>query len=388
MTGQRQSHGSIYQRGVNSWRIVVSAGRDPETGKPATVRETVRGSKRDAIRRRNELRDQVAKGTATQDARETVAAFMERYIAHREQIGKVRPKTAVVYRGYVRREVVPAIGSLRVSEVRVFHVQKIMDAALERGLSPTSVVQLHRIMRSAFKWAVRSQLIQFNPLDAVEAPVIEAPELVTPTAAQVATLLSAAPVRYRVALSVAAMTGVRRGELAGLRWPDMALDGPRPSLRVEGSLQRVAGTLRIVEPKTKRSKRKIPLPPSVVTMLRRHRIEQNERRLLAGAAWGSGDFVFESGAGQPVDPDAITHAFQRARQAAGIDGVRLHDLRHSFATLQMASGTHARVVSDALGHARVSFTLDTYSHPDEEMAQPIASTMEDALGAAIAGTPS
>jgi integrase len=167
--------------------------------------------------------------------------------------------------------------------------------------------------------------------------------------------------------------------LCGIAWRNITLDGDYPSLKVDGSVQRIEGKLRRVPPKTDRGYRTIPLPAWLVRELRKHRREQAERRLLAGAGWREGDFVLEQGDGRPIDPDNLTHAFADAAQAAGARGFRLHDLRHGFATELVRAGVHDRVVSDVLGHARVSFTLQTYFHPDEKMRAVVAEAIDTSL---------
>ncbi len=149
-------------------------------------------------------------------------------------------------------------------------------------------------------------------------------------------------------------------------------------------MQRAGGELSVMPPKTERGYRTIPLPSAVVAILRRVKLEQNERRLLARGAWHAGGYVFDRGDGRPLDPDALTKAFGFARTRSGVKGVRLHDLRHHFATLQMENGTNARVVSDLLGHANVSFTMMTYSHPGAEMAADAMRAVDVALGDALA----
>jgi integrase len=116
--------------------------------------------------------------------------------------------------------------------------------------------------------------------------------------------------------------------------------------------------------------------------VRRHRAEQNERRLLAGPAWHPGDFVFDRGDGRPIDPDAFGRAFRAARDSLGLDDVRLHDLRHGFASMLVSAGTNVRVVSDLLGHATVGFTLGVYTHPSEEEATAAMTEAERLIGEA------
>jgi integrase len=369
----------IEQRGSGVWRITVHTGRDPVTGRYGRIRETVRGTKTDARKRRDALRVQVTHGTAVQTERETVAAFLERWIAHRESIGKVRPAVARVYRGYVRREVTPRIGSMQLAAVRPVHVQKVLDDATGSGLSARSVVQIHRIVHAAFRTAVRWQLIAANPSDGVTPPKVEQAKLTVPAPADVARLLEAVEDRYRTATALAAGTGLRRGELLALTWSAVELED-RPRLRVDGTLQRANGALVVLPPKTERSRRTVPLPPTLAEILRRHRAEQNERRLLSGPAWHAGDFVFDRGDGQPIDPDTFSKMFRSVARTTGLDGVRLHDLRHGFASMLVSAGTNVRVVSDLLGHSTISFTLQTYTHPDEQEAAAAMAEAERLIG--------
>jgi integrase len=258
---------------------------------------------------------QVARGTIANAERESVAAYLERWITSRELAGKVRPKTAGVYRGYVRREIGPRIGSMRLSDVRPIHVQRVLDEGSKRGPSARSVGQVHAIMHGAFRTAVRLQVLSVNPSDGVTPPELKAPKLTIPAATDVARLLAAVDPNYRAPLALAAGTGARRGEELGLRWPSVELDAvdsegrPRPRLRVEGTLQRANGKLVVLTPKTERSKRTIPLPATLAA-LRRVKTEQNERRLLAGPAWNLGEYVFDRGDGRPIDPDAFGKAFR------------------------------------------------------------------------------
>jgi integrase len=234
-------------------------------------------------------------------------------------------------------------------------------------------------MHAAFRQAVRWNALTLNPSDGVTPPEARAPKTITPTPAQIRSLIAQADESFRAPLQLAAHTGMRRGELLATRWEDVSLDGAYPHVLVRGSLQRIGGVLEIVAPKTERAHRRIPLSHSAVSLLRSVRREQSERRLLVGGAWHDEGLVFDRYDGQPLDPDALTHAFQAARRRAKLEGVRLHDLRHAWATEQMRAQTNPRIVSDALGHATVAFTMQAYSHPDERMAHAAAEAIEAAF---------
>lgn len=373
----------IEPRGRGSWRVTVAGGRDPITGQYVRARETVHGTMTDARNRRDEMRVDARRGTLARPGAETLAAYLARWIEHRQSIGKVRPKTADVYRGYVRRVVAPRIGSMRIADVRPVHLQRVLDEALAGGLAPRSVVQVHRILHAALRQAVRWQVLAANPEDGVTPPKTEQPRLRVPSAEEVARLIAATRREYRAAVAVAAATGLRRGEVLAMRWDAVKLDDGGSSLRVEGTLQRTPDGLVVLPPKTERSRRTVPIPPSLVTMLKSLRGDQLERRVKAGPAWRDGGYVFDRGDGRPVDPDTFGDAFRAARDVAKLEGVRLHDLRHAWASLQIEAGTDARTVSDLLGHATVGFTMQTYVHPNGDQRAAAAATVERLLGAAL-----
>ena len=138
--------------------------------------------------------------------------------------------------------------------------------------------------------------------------------------------------------------------------------------------------LRVRQGKTPRSRRTISLPPSTVAALRRHRKDQAERRLLCGEAWQDSGVVVDRGDGGAVHPDSLSHAFAETAERVGLADVRLHDLRHAFATTLLAAGVNVKVVSEALGHASTAFTMDTYAHVLPTMGEQVARAIEAALG--------
>lgn len=375
----------IYSRGAGRWRVQVSLGRDPETGEYRRIRETVTGSKRDAIRRRDAIRADVQRGVAVVSDAGTVTAYLEEWIGHREKIGKVRPLTARTYRGYVRSHVAPVIGDMRLQDIRPAHVQRVLDRSIEAGLAPRSVLQVHRILSAAFRQAVRWGKITVNPSAGATPPKVSRPELATPSPADIARLIAAAAPEVRPVLTLAAATGARRGEVLAFTWPDVDLEGnpsegKSPSIRVAKSLQRIDGELQLVDPKSERGQRTIPLAPHAVTVLRRQRKDQAARRLILGEAWHAGNYVFDRGDGRPIAPDSLTGAFERAAARAGIVGVRLHDLRHAYCTQLVERGLPVSMVSQVAGHATPAFTMAVYVHHDDAALGLVAGAIEAAFG--------
>lgn len=174
------------------------------------------------------------------------------------------------------------------------------------------------------------------------------------------------------------MTGMRRGELLGLRWADVDLEGG--SAHIQQTAQRIVGQGWVFrQPKTRLSKRSVALSPATVTLLRRHRREQLEARLRAGSAYQDRDLVFASAVGTPLEPGTILRTWARVVAAAGVGHVRWHDLRHAHATLMLAAGVHPKIVSERLGHASVNITLDTYSHVVPGLQEAAAAQLDALL---------
>jgi integrase len=205
----------------------------------------------------------------------------------------------------------------------------------------------------------------------------------SPDAAKVAKVLDAARgTRLYVPLALAASTGLRRGELLALRWREVDLEAG--SLRVVASLQRVSADLVFLSLKTDRGRRTVGLPPAAVTLLRRHRKEQAERRLLLGGAWADLDLVIERGDGEPFPPDSLSRDWYRLVRRVELPGLRLHDLRHAYATALLTAGVHPKVTSEALGHSSVAFTMDTYQHLMPTMQEQAVRAIEEAIGGTVA----
>ncbi len=185
--------------------------------------------------------------------------------------------------------------------------------------------------------------------------------------------------RLEALLIVALSTGMRSGEMLGLQWKAIDLD--RGRIGVVASLQpNLAHELVLMEPKTPRSRRAIDIEPRVVLALRRHRAAQAMERRVAGVAWVDNDLVFTAPTGAPIDGRALIRAWFRPLLAkAGLPSIRIHDLRHSYASIALARGVHPKVVQEALGHSTIAVTLDLYSHVVPSLQREAAKEMGAAL---------
>lgn len=335
-------------------------------------------TKSEALRKAREARAEHERGLPVTPERKTVAQYLTEWLAATEPT--VRPKTYVGYESIVRTRIVPHLGRRKLGRLTALDVQKLYADLEAAGLSKRSIHHTHRVLKRALRQAVRWNLIGRNPCDGATPPRPDRSEMHPLTQEQVSTLLEATREHPDHALYVLAVTtGMRQGELLGLAWSDVDLDAGH--LRVRRALQRQRGKgLVFTEPKTARSRRTIHLSRAAVAALREHRRQQNAERLRLGPAWQDHDLVFPRADGTPRCPTQTTKAFQRALTAAGLPRVRFHDLRHTAATLLLSAGTHPKVVSEMLGHATITLTLDTYSHLLPTMHEQAAAAMDRMLG--------
>jgi integrase len=236
--------------------------------------------------------------------------------------------------------------------------------------SATSVHHLHAILHSVLKAAVRQDILPRNPADFVEAPGKATPTFTPLAAAQVHTLLAAITDEQDAALvTLLVSTGLRIAEALGLKWADVTLDAPVPKLNVRTTLHRVNGEYVLEPPKSPASVRTVPIPPLAVRALTRWQAIQKAEQALVGDAWlNRFGLVFTSGAGYPRAPQNVGRHFKELLARAGLpQTTRIHDLRHTYATLLLEAGVNSKVVSELLGHASIAITLSIYSHVTPRM---------------------
>ncbi len=361
--------GSVVKRG-KSYSIVVDLGRDPETRKRQQKWHSGYRTKRDAEAALAEMIGNVNKGTYIKKTRQTVDEFVDEWLAAIEPT--VRPATHYSYARNLRLHVLPYIGSAPMTSVDAGTLNGLYARLLAEGrrdtegggLSPRSVRYVHTILHRVFKDAVKWSRLARNPSDAADPPRAVssgAPEMGTWTAEQLRTFLDGTRGdRLHAAWLLLATSGMRRGEALGLRWSDVDLDAGRASIRQ--TVIAIQHEVHFGTPKTAKGRRTVSLDATTIAALREHRARQNAERLQIGTGWRDLDLVFCRVDGTPLHPERFTRSFtERVRQLA-LPKIRLHDLRHGWATLALAAGVHPKVVQERLGHANISITLDVYSH--------------------------
>ncbi len=372
--------GCIIERN-GSLRLKVSLGKNRETGKYDSYFETFRGSKPEAQKRLRQLLTDLDKGIFVKPGKTTVGEYLNTWLRDCCK-PTLSPRTLKLYSYLCRNHIVPAIGNVTLSELKPQQLQKLYAAKLSSGLSPRTVQICHVVIHKALKNAVRTNLLSRNVAESVDKPKIQRPEMHPMSEGDLTKFLDAAKQgQYYPLFYTYLFTGMRRSELLAVRWCDVDLLGMQISVsRTMQYLDKVENHVTFKEPKSKKSRRLIDLSPSTVLVLQEHRKAQEKaRESLELSPLSENDLVFTHWDGSPLLPDSITHAWVKLVRKCGLRGIRLHDARHTHATIMLKQGVHPKVVQERLGHATISTTLDTYSHVSPGMQAAAAKGFDDIL---------
>ena len=369
--------GSIRKRPDGRWEGRYTAGRDLETGK--TVYKNVLGKTQAEVKAKLKQAIQENSEVDTLKAAQyTVGQWMDVWFENYAKI-KVRPSSHQTYRGYIDHHIKPYVGDIPLNKLTTLDLQQLYKKLLSggrvertesekqpKGLSPKTVRNINQVISSALTFAKEQKLIISNPAEGCSLPKLEHREMKTLTAEQLQSFLREAKESgvyemYYIELA----TGLRRGELLGLKWEDINLT--TGIIHVRRQVARINGEIVEAPLKTKNSYRTVSIGEDAVGIL----IQQKEK--------SHSEYVFSSPAGGPISPDSVLHMLHRVLKRAGLPMVRFHDLRHTFATLALQNGVDVKTVSGMLGHFSADFTLDTYAHVTTQAQRQAANTIDTIL---------
>ena len=375
--------GSIRERSPGRWAIIID---DPNSGTRKRRWHSFKGTKRQAQIECARLISEMQSGSYLAPEKTTFAEFAERWLTHVKS--QVSPKSHERYSEIMRKNVVPLIGAVVLTKLKPAVISEAYAKALESGrrngtggLSPRTVHHMHRLIRQSLAQAVKWELLTRNPADAVDPPRVERTAMNTYSLPQTGELIDAMRgTRLFVPTLLAVLLGMRRGEIAALRWKAVDLDTGQ--LAVIESAEQMNGTVRLKPPKNGRS-RTVALAMTITEELRAHRAAQAQELLKLGVRLTEDHFVCTHADGRMMQPTWITHEWIALISETDLPRIRFHDLRHAHATHMLAGGIHPKIASERLGHSKVGITLDLYSHVMPGMQENAAAQIDAALQAVM-----
>jgi integrase len=377
------AQGQIIKRGQDTFLIRVYIGRDSQ-GRRHYFSETLKGSIKDAKKRLTEKLGEKDTGKLIKASRITLNEYLDKWLDEAVK-SRVRPNSLHHYKMRMKFQVRPYLGQYKLSAITPMHVQSLMTKLHQQGIASTTIKKVHAILSSAFKQAIKWRILQSNPVDGVKVSSVAKDEskrhMQTLTADQAASFIkSLSGDRYYALFLLALVGGLRPEEYLGLRWQDIDFRRGVVTVRTVLILRADGGGWYFGEPKTKRSKRSVPFPQSVMDALLEHKSRQDEWKLKAGESYNDHGLVFATKSGLPTDQRNLRYSFHRRMLAAGLPSdIRLYDLRHSCATLLLGANVHPKIVSERLGHGSITITLDVYSHVLPTMQESASETLEQIL---------
>ena len=372
--------GNIRKRKDGRWEGRYTAGHDPVTGKQI-IKNVLGKTQAEVKEKLKKALVEAGQVDFVKSGKYTVGTWMDEWFENVAKI-KVRPSSHQTYKGYIDNHIKPNIGNIPLEKLTTMDLQKFYRKLLTKGrverieskeqpkgLSAKTVRNINQVISSAMDLAVAQKIILVNPTNACELPKVEHQEMQTIPAEQLQAFLDEARATgvyemYYIELA----TGLRRGELLGLKWQD--IDWKNGIIKVRRQGARVDGQIVEAPLKTKNSYRAVTISPQAIEVLKQQKTKTKELK---------DPYIFPSPNGGPISPDSVNNMLKRVLERAGIPKVRFHDLRHTFATIALQNGVDIKTVSGMLGHFSAGFTLDTYAHVTTAAQKEAAQTMGNVL---------
>lgn len=378
MSRRGNGEGSIYQRKEDGkWVASVTL----DNGKRKVFYGKTRKEVKDKLTKA--LHDQ-QQGTLIASGPLTVEQFLTDWLENTHK-RLIRPRTYERYREAVYLHLIPSLGKHQLQKLTVQHIQAFYTLKESEGLASTTIIYYHSVLHNALNVAVKRELVSRNVCDLASPPRKVQHEIQPLTEEQAQKLLTTIKGhRWEALYTLALATGLRRGEILGLKWQDINFS--TGILHVRRILSRVptetpgrGHTYVEAEPKTRKSRRSVVIAPFALAALKWHYSQQELAKLKVGAAWQEHDYVFCTPVGRYLNPNHVVAELKKLLHLAGLPEIRFHDLRHSAATFLLSAKVHPKVVQEILGHTQIGTTMDIYSHVLPGMQEDAMSKLQDAL---------
>jgi integrase len=375
--------GTIFEQRPGRWVAVLSQGSKTVDGQRKRIRKKFVGKTRDGVRKKlNKALGRRDRNLPVSDSRMMFGGFFVQWLADRRP--HLKASTHASYQWLGEKYILPVFSHVRLSALTAAMINAFMSELMASGLSPRTTQYCHAVIRAALKTAEKQDLVARNVARLADVPPQVQTEVKPLEPHEAVRLLQAVKGhRLESLYSAALAVGLRRGEALGLAWPD--IDFENGTLTVRRTLNRVNGKLRFDTPKTKGSRRTIPLPPFALKSLREHRECQLRERALMGEDWKGAEFdlVFTTSIGTPLEPRNVLRHLQATLAALNIPHHRFHDLRHTAASLLVAQGASLHDVKEILGHSQIRLTADLYSHLYLSAARKVVDGVESVLAPVV-----
>jgi integrase len=366
--------GQIKKEG-SSWYFVAELGTDPLTGKRKRKKQRGFKTKKDAEKALALVEAEVYKGTFFEPSSISLTVHLQDWFKSKRT--SVSIQTADTYEAYMRNRIIPYIGHVQLSQLTPALLQNFVNDLKEEGLASSSIKKVYNIIKGSLDYAVNMELIPSNPITKIHLPKDPKKEMSVWEVNEITTFLKVAiKDRSYPAFQLAISTGMRRGEILGLRWKDVDLE--KGMLYIRQTLSK-DGKQFLKGAKTEASIRSIKLSNDTIVLLRKQKTVVGKEKLSCGADYVDNDLIICTAKGTPINPENLKRTFQRLIKEADVPSIRFHDLRHTHATMLLASGINPKVISERLGHSNIKTTLDIYSHVLPSMQEEAANQIETLL---------
>lgn len=367
MSKRSAGEGSIFKRG-DRWVAQVGSGENRETAYFQKQQDANKWRHEKIEQRKNRL---LLAGSKTQ-----LAVFLEDWLEVKKT--SIRPNTYSDYAYTARNHIGPVLGKNKLCDLTPNHLQALYTEELKKGKSARTVIGIHAVMHCALQHALKLGLVPRNVADSVTRPKIPRKEMKVLDQDQALRLIQQAESsRYQLLFWFAITTGLRLGELFGMKWEDVNWQNRK--IQIKRQVQRRKGGLEFCEPKSETGRRIITLGTTTINKLKNHYISQQKEIIEVGDKWKNNDLIFCTPIGTPLEPANVLKALKKCLRDAGLPQIRFHDLRHTAATLMLLEGINPKIVQERLGHSDISMTLNTYSHVLPSMQEEAAEKMDELL---------